>query len=81
MSLKELDLSAEQKATVEKIHADLHAKMEPPHAAGKELGATLERHFNEDIQHADEIHLEEFRKRPLLDRVKESGRHLVRRVL
>ena len=47
----------------------------------EELGATLERHFNEDIQHADEIHLEEFRKRPLLDRVKERGAHLVRRVL
>lgn len=42
---------------------------------------SFKRHFTEDIQHADEIHLEEFRKRPLLDRVKESGAHLVRRVL
>jgi Spy/CpxP family protein refolding chaperone len=41
MSLKELDLSAEQQGVVEKIRADLRAKMEPPHAAGKELAGAL----------------------------------------
>lgn len=41
MSLKELELSPEQKATAEKIRAEVDAKMSAPHAAGKELGATL----------------------------------------
>ncbi len=41
MSIKELDLTPEQKAKVEAIRADLHAKMEPAHAAGKELAGVL----------------------------------------
>lgn len=46
-----------------------------------EHGATLEKQFNEDITYADEIDLTVFRKRPKLDRIKEQGAHLVRRVL
>ena len=46
-----------------------------------ELGATLERQFTEDLEYADEIDLAVFRKRPMLDRVKERAAHLVRRVL
>ncbi len=41
MSVHDLDLSAEQKATVEKIHADLVAKMEPARTAGQDLANTL----------------------------------------
>lgn len=46
-----------------------------------ELGSTLERQFAEDLEHADEIDLAVFRKRSKLDRLKEQGAHLVRRVL
>ena len=41
MSLKELDLSADQQAAVEKIRADLVAKLEPAKAAGNDLANTL----------------------------------------
>ena len=41
MSLKDLDLSADQKATVEKIRTDLIAKMEPGRTAGKNLANVL----------------------------------------
>jgi Spy/CpxP family protein refolding chaperone len=41
MSLKELELTPEQKTAVEKIHTDLVAKMEPAHAAGKDLANVL----------------------------------------
>jgi Spy/CpxP family protein refolding chaperone len=41
MSLKDLDLTAEQRTTVEKIRADLVAKMEPARAAGKDLANVL----------------------------------------
>jgi Spy/CpxP family protein refolding chaperone len=41
MSLKDLDLSADQRAAVDKIRADLLAKMEPARAAGKDLANTL----------------------------------------
>ncbi len=47
----------------------------------EELGATLDRHFMEDLEHADEIDLAVFRKRPFMDRVKERVAHLMRRVL
>jgi len=47
----------------------------------EKLGATLERQFMEDIEYADEIDLAVFRKRGMLDRCKEQGAHLVRRVL
>jgi cardiolipin synthase len=33
--------------------------------------ATIERHFHEDQEHCREIHLEEFRKRGVIDRAKE----------
>jgi cardiolipin synthase len=46
-----------------------------------ELGATLERQFHEDLAYADEILLPAFRKRSLLDRLKEHGAHQLRRVL
>jgi Spy/CpxP family protein refolding chaperone len=41
MSLKDLDLSAEQRAAVDKIRADLVSKMEPARTAGKDLANTL----------------------------------------
>jgi Spy/CpxP family protein refolding chaperone len=41
MSLKELDLSPDQRATIEKIRTDLLGKMEPARAAGKDLSNTL----------------------------------------
>jgi Spy/CpxP family protein refolding chaperone len=41
MSLKDLDLSVDQQAAVDKIRADLASKMEPAKAAGKDLGETL----------------------------------------
>jgi Spy/CpxP family protein refolding chaperone len=41
MSLKELDLSADQTAAIEKIRADVRAKAEQPRAAGQELAAVL----------------------------------------
>ncbi len=45
------------------------------------LGATLEQQFLEDLKFADEIDLAVFRKRGIVDRVKEQATHLVRRVL
>jgi cardiolipin synthase len=45
------------------------------------MGATLERHFTEDIAHADEILLAEFRQRGSWDRLKEHATHLAWRVL
>lgn len=41
LSIRELDLTADQKAKVEQIRTDLHAKLEPAHAAGKELSGVL----------------------------------------
>jgi Spy/CpxP family protein refolding chaperone len=41
MSLKDLDLSADQKDKVEKVKTDLMTKMEPAKAAGKDLANTL----------------------------------------
>jgi Spy/CpxP family protein refolding chaperone len=41
MSIHDLDLSADQKAAVEKIRADLVAKMEPARAASQDLAGTL----------------------------------------
>jgi Spy/CpxP family protein refolding chaperone len=41
MSLRDLDLTAEQRTTVDKIRSDLLAKMEPARSAGKELANTL----------------------------------------
>lgn len=46
-----------------------------------EHGALLERQFMEDLAYADEIDLAVFRKRGIMERVKEQGAHLVRRVL
>ncbi|NUO38046.1 MAG: hypothetical protein HOQ17_00915 [Gemmatimonadaceae bacterium] len=45
------------------------------------MGATLERHFLDDLAHADEILLAEFRQRGSWDRLKEHVTHLVWRVL
>jgi hypothetical protein len=45
------------------------------------MGATLERHFTDDIAHADEILLAEFRQRGGWDRLKEHATHLAWRVL
>ena len=44
-------------------------------------GATLERHFTEDMAHADEIDLATFRRRGAVDRVKEAVTHAAWRVL
>jgi Spy/CpxP family protein refolding chaperone len=41
MSLKDLDLSADQRGAVDKIRVDLDAKMAPAREAGKELSSTL----------------------------------------
>jgi Spy/CpxP family protein refolding chaperone len=41
MSIKDLDLSADQQAAVAKIRAELVSKMEPARAAGKDLAITL----------------------------------------
>ena len=41
MSLETLGVSPEQRAAVQKIHADLHARMEPVHAAYQNLATTL----------------------------------------
>ena len=41
MSLKDLDLSADQRAAVEKIKTDLATKLEPAKAAGKDLAGVL----------------------------------------
>ena len=45
------------------------------------MGATLERHFTDDIARADEILLATFRQRGAWERVKEHVTHLVWRVL
>lgn len=45
------------------------------------VGATLERHFTEDMAHADEIDLATFRRRGTWDRVKEAVTHAAWRVL
>jgi Spy/CpxP family protein refolding chaperone len=41
MSIKDLDLSADQQAAVEKIRTEILSKMEPARAAGKDLANTL----------------------------------------
>jgi Spy/CpxP family protein refolding chaperone len=41
MSLKDLDLSADQRAAVDKVKTDLAAKMDPARAAGKDLANVL----------------------------------------
>jgi Spy/CpxP family protein refolding chaperone len=41
MSIKDLDLSADQQPAVEKIRAELVSKMDPARAAGKDLANTL----------------------------------------
>jgi cardiolipin synthase len=46
-----------------------------------ELGATLERHFADDIAHSDEIDLAVFRRRGVWERVKEHAAHVVWRLL
>ncbi|MEO7457728.1 MAG: phospholipase D-like domain-containing protein [Gemmatimonadaceae bacterium] len=46
-----------------------------------DVGATLERQFMEDLKYADEIDLKVFCKRGFMDRCKEQGTHLIRRVL
>lgn len=43
--------------------------------------ATLEQHFADDLAHADEIHLEDFRKRGLVNRVKETVCYAFWRIL
>jgi cardiolipin synthase len=45
------------------------------------MGAQLERHFTDDIAHADEILLAEFRQRGGWDRLKEQVTHLAWRLL
>ena len=44
-------------------------------------GALLEKQFAEDLEYADEIDLAVFRRRGFMDKCKEQGAHLVRRVL
>jgi Spy/CpxP family protein refolding chaperone len=41
MSIKDLDLSSDQRVAVEKIRADMASKMEPARTAGRELASTL----------------------------------------
>jgi Spy/CpxP family protein refolding chaperone len=41
MSLKDLDLTAEQRTAIDKIKTDLEAKMEPAKAAGKDVATAL----------------------------------------
>jgi cardiolipin synthase len=47
----------------------------------RSVGETLERHFTEDLAHADEIDLATFRRRGAWDRLKEGVTHAVWRVL
>ncbi len=47
----------------------------------EKLGATLERHFMDDIEHAEEIELETFSQRGMLERLKEHAWHVPWRVL
>jgi cardiolipin synthase len=42
---------------------------------------TIEGHFMDDIGHAEEIHLETFRRRSGIERIKESAAHLFWRIL
>ena len=46
-----------------------------------EFGRMLERVFRDDLRHAREIGLEEFRQRPWSDRAREQGAHLLSRLL
>lgn len=48
---------------------------------GKDAGATLERHFTEDLEHADEVRLDVFLRRGMMERLKEHAAHLPWRVL
>jgi Spy/CpxP family protein refolding chaperone len=41
LSIKDLELSADQRVTIDKIRADLLAKMEPARAAGKDVSSVL----------------------------------------
>jgi cardiolipin synthase len=50
-------------------------------AIDDELGARMERIFLADLDHATEIRLEQFRRRPLRDRVMERAAAMVSRVL
>ena len=45
------------------------------------LGADMEALFMEDLRHAQEIHFEEFRRRPLTARIAEQSAHLLSRIL
>jgi cardiolipin synthase A/B len=47
----------------------------------RELAATLERHFMDDLAHSTEIDLATFRRRGMMERLKERATHLVWRVL
>ena len=46
-----------------------------------DLGSKLEQQFHDDLAFADEVDLATFRKRPVLDRLKERAAHQLRRVL
>ena len=46
-----------------------------------DLGSKLEQQFHDDLASADEVDLATFRKRPILDRLKERTAHRVRCVL
>jgi len=50
-------------------------------ALDSNLGATLDRMFFDDLQHADEVTLEKFRKRPLRNRIVERAAYALWRVL
>jgi cardiolipin synthase len=45
------------------------------------LGASFEQHFNQDLEHSDEIDLATFRRRGMWERTKERATHMVWRVL
>ena len=47
----------------------------------RDLGATLERHFMEDLAHATEIDLATFKRRGMVERLKEHACHVPWRVL
>jgi len=50
-------------------------------ALDAELGATFERTFLEDLEYAEEIRLDVFRRRGVADRVKERAATMVSRLL
>ena len=50
-------------------------------ALDRDAAATLEKHFMDDLAHADEMHLEEFRKRGVMNRVKEKVFYAFWRIL